>query len=76
MRICLVVVSLMCFSAAASLIAADPTWKNKPAPQWTEDDARQVLNNSPWARAITAGLSRRQSEDELREGGQMCASPS
>jgi hypothetical protein len=61
---------LACIFGTA-LSAADATWKTKPAPQWTEDDARQILNNSPWARAITAGLARRQSEDELRDGGQM-----
>jgi len=57
--------------ASLALSAADPAWKTKAAPQWTEDDAKQILNNSPWARAITAGLARRQSEDELRDGGQM-----
>jgi hypothetical protein len=56
---------------AAMLRSADPSWKTKAAPQWTEEDARQILLNSPWARAITAGLARRQSEDELRDGGQM-----
>ena len=63
-------VYLACLSTAV-LPGADASWKTKPAQQWTEDDARQVLNNSPWARAITAGLARRQSEDELRDGGQM-----
>src|SRR5215469_4351697 len=65
-------VFLGCFTClSAALSAAAPSWKTKPAPQWTEEDARQVLTNSPWARAITAGLARRQSEDELRDGGQM-----
>src|SRR3974390_1977760 len=59
------------FISAVVAIAADPSWKTKAATQWTEDDARQVLTNSPWARAITAGLARRQSEDELRDGGRM-----
>jgi len=53
------------------LIAADPSWKDKPASQWTEEDARQVLTKSPWARQITAGVARRESEDELRDGGTM-----
>lgn len=59
------------FVAAVFLMAGDPSWRTKPAQQWAEEDARQVLTNSPWARAITAGLARRQSEDELRDGGQM-----
>jgi hypothetical protein len=64
---------VFCFAGifGAALSAADPAWKTKPSQQWTEDEARQVLYNSPWARAITAGLARRLSEDELRDGGQM-----
>ena len=62
--LCLVVV-------AAHLIAADPVWKSKPAEQWTEADAKQVLDNSPWARQISAVITRRLTEDQLREAGQM-----
>ncbi|MBV9745291.1 MAG: hypothetical protein JO099_16135 [Acidobacteriia bacterium] len=58
-------------TAAAVLFAADPAWKTKPAAQWTEEDAKQVLYASPWAREIRAGVARRQSEDELRDGGRM-----
>lgn len=53
------------------LIAADGSWKAKPTSQWTEEDARQVLTKSPWARQVIAGIARRQSEDELRSGGKM-----
>jgi hypothetical protein len=62
--LCLVVV-------AAHVIAADPVWKSKPAEQWTEEDAKQVLDNSPWARQISAVITRRLTEDQLREAGQM-----
>jgi len=57
--------------SVALLMAADPSWKTKPAAQWTEDDARQVLVKSPWSRTVTAGVARRESEDELRDGGKM-----
>ncbi len=56
---------------ALCLLAADPAWKTKPAAQWTEEDARQVLSASPWSRDIVAGVARRMNEDELREAGQM-----
>jgi hypothetical protein len=56
---------------AAHLMAADPVWKTKPAAQWTEEDATQVLAASPWARKISAVITRRLTEDQLREGGQM-----
>jgi len=57
--------------SAILLIAAEPEWKNKPIASWTEEDAQQILGNSPWAKTIVAGVARRRSEDELREGGQM-----
>jgi hypothetical protein len=59
------------FCSAILLIAADPAWKDKPVASWTEDDARQILEYSPWAKTVTAGIARRQTEDERREGGNM-----
>jgi len=64
-------VAWMIAGSAALLIAADPGWKTKPVPDWTTEDARQVLANSPWSRSVLAHIARRQTEDELREGGQM-----
>ncbi len=63
--------SLCLVAAAAHLMAADPVWKSKPAAQWTEEDAKQVLAASPWAKEIRAVITRRLTEDQLREGGQM-----
>jgi len=56
---------------AAHVIAADPVWKSKPAAQWTEEDAKQILAASPWAKEIRAVITRRLTEDQLREAGQM-----
>lgn len=53
------------------LLAADPSWKGKPASDWTEQEARQILADSPWARTVTAGVTRVQTEDDRREGGEM-----
>ncbi len=53
------------------LFAADPVWKIKPALEWTEEDAQQVLAKSPWAKEVRATVTRRLTEDQLREGGQM-----
>jgi hypothetical protein len=53
------------------LIAADASWKTRPTSQWTEEDARQILTRSPWARQVIAGIARYQTEDELRDGGRM-----
>jgi hypothetical protein len=53
------------------VIAADPVWDIKPASQWTEEDAGQVLAHSPWAKPATAVITRRLTEEQLREAGQM-----
>jgi hypothetical protein len=58
-------------AAATCLTAADPAWVSKPASQWTEEDARQVLAHSPWAKPATAVITRRLTEEQLREAGQM-----
>jgi hypothetical protein len=57
--------------AASSLTAADPGWKSKPSVQWSDDDVKQVLATSPWVKQVTAVVTRRLTEEQLRDGGQM-----
>lgn len=57
--------------AAFHIAASDAPWNSKPAAQWTAEDAQLVLSASPWSRQIRADVARRQTEDELREAGQM-----
>ena len=33
-------------------------WKNKPIAQWTADDAKQVLSDSPWAKTVTPTIDK------------------
>src|ERR1700731_720516 len=61
---------LLALSAFPAL-AADAAWKTKGINQWTEEDARQVLNDSPWAKTTITIISRLQTEDERRDGGKM-----
>ena len=63
--------SLGLAAAVACLMAADAVWKTKPAAEWTEEDAKQVLAKSPWSKEIRATITRRLTEEQLREGGQM-----
>ena len=56
---------------ALLLMAAEPIWKDKPIKDWNDEDAKQILTHSPWAKAVVAGVTRRQTEDERREGGNM-----
>jgi hypothetical protein len=53
------------------LVAVEPGWKTKPASKWTEEDSKQVLSDSPWAKIDKATIIRKQSEDERRAGGNM-----
>jgi hypothetical protein len=57
--------------AALQMMADDPVWKSKPVAQWTEGDAKQILAASPWSKEIRAVVTRRLTEDQLREAGQM-----
>lgn len=34
-----------------TLCAADQAWKTKPLPEWTEQDANDVMTESPWSKA-------------------------
>jgi hypothetical protein len=36
--------------------AGAQVWKSKPIAQWSADDARQVLAESPWAKSVTPTL--------------------
>ena len=58
-------------SAVVMLTAADATWKSKSISQWTLEDARQVLANSPWAKPTAIAILPRLTEDQLRDGGRM-----
>jgi hypothetical protein len=41
-----------------ALFAAEPTWKGKQVADWTQDDAMQVLTDSPWVKTVTPVMSR------------------
>ncbi len=58
-------------AAAGLLWAADAGWKNKPVEQWTEDDAKEFLSDSPWVKRTTPVLLPPEDEDERRANGRM-----
>jgi hypothetical protein len=57
--------------SALVLMASDASWRDKPIPGWTAQDAQQILTDSPWAKTTIANISRMQTEFERREGGNM-----
>lgn len=62
---------LFCVCAVTLLSGAGPSWTTKAVANWTEEDARQILEASPWAKVVVANITRRQTEAERREGGNM-----
>jgi hypothetical protein len=44
-------VALLCWTVS---VAATEAFLTKPPGEWTEAEALQVLNDSPWARGVTA----------------------
>jgi hypothetical protein len=57
--------------SAALLMATayDPSWKDAPIPQWSEDDAKQLLIDSPWSKSVHLDKVRNLSMFERRDGG-------
>jgi len=55
-------------------MAADSSWKERPIPQWNEEDAKQVLADSPWVKYVTPQPLRDLSEAERRDSGNWEAS--
>jgi hypothetical protein len=57
--------------SAVLLMAADTSWKNKDASQWSVQDAQQVLRDSPWVKKSLARILPPRTEDEQRQSGRM-----
>ena len=49
--------------SALLLTAADQDWKNKRFPEWTEDDAKELLKDSPWVKTVAATLVKPSGKD-------------
>lgn len=53
---------------AGTLFAAE-TWKTKQVAEWTEDDAKQVLADSPWVKKFTPAVAAAQQQSYPRGMG-------
>jgi hypothetical protein len=51
------------------LTGDDPSWKEKSIPQWDDQDAKQILTESPWVKTIQPERVRDLSAFERRDGG-------
>jgi hypothetical protein len=52
-----------------ALLAAEPAWKTKPIAEWSEDDARQLLADSPWVKRAVVAVLPELTAQQRREGG-------
>ena len=55
------------FIALALMASDDEPWRGKQIAEWSEDDAKQVLADSPWAKSFTPTLN--PSQQQQRSGG-------
>jgi|SRR5579863_1561917 hypothetical protein len=60
---------LLAFASVVVLSGEDPSWKEKPIPQWDDQDAKQVLADSPWVKSVMLERVRDLSVFERRDGG-------
>jgi hypothetical protein len=65
------VIFLVLVPALGLLSQEIAAWRTKSVPEWTVDDAHQILTNSPWAKTLKASIAGLQTEDQRREGGNM-----
>jgi hypothetical protein len=64
---------LLAMAAAIVLPAEDPSWQQKTIPQWDDQDAKQVLADSPWAKNVKLERVRDLSKFQRRDGGNLAA---
>jgi hypothetical protein len=57
--------------SVALVFAADQPWKDKQIAEWNEDDAKQVLTDSPWAKTAKPAIDRSANNGQRRSGGGM-----
>ncbi len=55
--------------APALLVGATRSWHDRPIAQWDQEDAKQVLAESPWVKYATPQPVRSLSPNECREAG-------
>jgi hypothetical protein len=55
--------------AAVVLIAAESSWKERPIAEWNQEDAKQVLADSPWVKYVTPQPLADLSPNACRDGG-------
>ena len=63
--------SLVLPVSVAVLMGAAPPWKTKQMTEWSEQDAKLILTDSPWVKKVTPALLPPLNENQRRQAGQM-----
>ena len=66
--VCKLQLALLTISMAL-LAAADLSWKDKQVVEWSDDGARQVLTDSPWAKTVKPTIDRSSRDNNQRRPG-------
>jgi hypothetical protein len=53
------------------LAAGDQNWKDRKPAEWTQEDAKQLLTDSPWVKLVTPQIERNSNAGQRRQGGGM-----
>jgi hypothetical protein len=54
--------------SGALLAAEGQAWKDKPVGEWSEDDTKQILSDSPWAKSVQPEIDRTNNAGRSRRG--------
>jgi hypothetical protein len=68
-RLSLLAVASVLLLSGLPLSGYDPAWVEKSIPQWDDQDAKQILTESPWVKNVKLERVRDLSEFERRDGG-------
>ena len=54
--------------SAALFATGEQPWKDKPLSDWTEDEAKEVLTDSPWAKTVHPTMDSSDNQQRPRRG--------
>jgi len=61
--------ALLTTSVTLLAAGAELTWKDKQIAEWNEEDAKQLLNDSPWTKSVKPTIERAAQNSQRRSGG-------
>ncbi len=69
MKLRTICVTLGTIAVGSALLFAADTWKSKDPSQWSSEDISKILNDSPWAKHVSASAQQNMGQRGRRMGG-------